>query len=65
MNSQDDVSALDLPTIKAWCLILRLTIAEYLGLDPMLASEKADGNARRRADELVSHSSVCPRVRRR
>ncbi|GJN88459.1 hypothetical protein Rhopal_001425-T1 [Rhodotorula paludigena] len=30
----DDASALDLPTIKAWSLIVRLTVAEYLGLDP-------------------------------
>ncbi|GAA5862096.1 hypothetical protein JCM8547_007738, partial [Rhodosporidiobolus lusitaniae] len=33
----DDASALDLPTIKAWALVVRLTVAEYLGLDPALA----------------------------
>ncbi|GAA5941807.1 uncharacterized protein JCM15063_000779 [Sporobolomyces koalae] len=33
----DDATALDLDTIKAWALILRLTVAEYLGLDPQLA----------------------------
>ncbi|KAK4698470.1 glutaminyl-peptide cyclotransferase, partial [Phenoliferia sp. Uapishka_3] len=32
----DDATALDLPTIKAWALIVRLTVAEYLGLDPAL-----------------------------
>ncbi|GAA5953993.1 hypothetical protein JCM3765_000717 [Sporobolomyces pararoseus] len=32
----DDASALDLDTIKAWALIIRLTVAEYLGLDPEL-----------------------------
>ncbi|GAA5825448.1 hypothetical protein JCM3770_000811 [Rhodotorula araucariae] len=31
---KDDASALDLATMKAWSLILRLTVAEYLGLDP-------------------------------
>ncbi|GAA5886313.1 hypothetical protein JCM3774_002964, partial [Rhodotorula dairenensis] len=31
---KDDAAALDLGTIKAWALILRLTVAEYLGLDP-------------------------------
>lgn len=35
---QDDANALDLPTIKAWAMIIRLTIAEYLGLDPKLLS---------------------------
>lgn len=48
---------LDLPTIKAWTLLIRLTIAEYLGLDPELASAEADvkgvDTARRRT-ELVS-----------
>ncbi|KAL8292879.1 hypothetical protein RQP46_000573 [Phenoliferia psychrophenolica] len=31
---KDDVTALDLPTIKAWALIVRLAVAEYLGLAP-------------------------------
>ncbi|KPV75971.1 uncharacterized protein RHOBADRAFT_43403 [Rhodotorula graminis WP1] len=31
---KDDADALDLPTIKAWALIIRLAVAEYLGLDP-------------------------------
>ncbi|GAA5846499.1 hypothetical protein JCM3766R1_002510 [Sporobolomyces carnicolor] len=34
---QDDASALDLDTIKSWALIVRLTVAEYLGLDPELS----------------------------
>lgn len=46
---RDDASALDLPTIKAWALIVRLTVAEYLGLDPELGSR-----ARRGKGELVS-----------
>ncbi|PWZ02745.1 hypothetical protein BCV70DRAFT_209303 [Testicularia cyperi] len=29
----DDRTALDYPTMYAWCMILRLTVAEYLGLD--------------------------------
>ncbi|GAA5835348.1 hypothetical protein JCM9279_004515 [Rhodotorula babjevae] len=31
---KDDADALDLPTVKAWALIIRLAVAEYLGLDP-------------------------------
>ncbi|GAA5833330.1 hypothetical protein JCM11251_005206 [Rhodosporidiobolus azoricus] len=42
---RDDASALDLPTIKAWALIVRLTVAEYLGLDPAL--EGVDEMSRR------------------
>ncbi|GAA5888242.1 hypothetical protein JCM6882_000334 [Rhodosporidiobolus microsporus] len=42
---RDDASALSLPTIKAWALIVRLTVAEYLGLDPAL--EGVDEMARR------------------
>jgi len=48
---------LDLPTIKAWTLLIRLTIAEYLGLDPALASAEEDGkrdDTARRRTELVS-----------
>ena len=30
--TQDDASALDLPTIKRWSLIFRIFTAEYLGL---------------------------------
>ncbi len=29
----DDVKALDYPTMHAWCMIFRLAVAEYLGLD--------------------------------
>jgi glutaminyl-peptide cyclotransferase len=38
---QDDASALDLPTIRAWCLILRLTLSEYLGLGPLNSTASA------------------------
>ena len=31
---QDDASALDLPTLRAWNLIFRVFFAEYLGLRP-------------------------------
>jgi glutaminyl-peptide cyclotransferase len=33
-RGQDDASALDLPTLRRWNLILRLFTLEYLGLDP-------------------------------
>ena len=54
-------------TIKAWALIVRLTVAEYLGLDPtestrpkeVRASEEVEdgermGMGKRNGDELVS-----------
>ncbi|GAA6059423.1 hypothetical protein JCM10212_003655 [Sporobolomyces blumeae] len=40
----DDASALDYPTIKAWALIVRLTVAEYLGLEPKL-DKRGSGEA--------------------
>ncbi|GAA5868315.1 hypothetical protein JCM1840_005633 [Sporobolomyces johnsonii] len=58
----DDASALDLPTIKAWALIVRLTVAEYLGLDPTIAPTSADDTARRRtrAGELNGELRLSP-----
>lgn len=38
------MTALDLDTIKAWALIVRLTVAEYLGLDPSLGASTAIGD---------------------
>ncbi len=46
---QDDASALDLGTVKGWALIVRVAVAEYLGLDPEL-----NARARRSVGELVS-----------
>jgi hypothetical protein len=31
---QDDATALDMPTLRAWNLIFRVFFAEYLGLRP-------------------------------
>lgn len=53
--NQDDAAALDLPTIKAWALILRLTVAEYLGLDPNASLANANDQRRRDRAELVSY----------
>ncbi|KAJ9103686.1 hypothetical protein QFC20_004689 [Naganishia adeliensis] len=39
---QDDASALDLPTMRRWNLILRLFTLEYLGLDPTGNLERAE-----------------------
>lgn len=57
---QDDASVLHLPTIRAWCMILRVTLAEYLGLEPTIGDTVASGDSvkvRRRSlseEELVS-----------
>lgn len=52
-HSQDDADILDLPTIKAWALILRLTVAEYLGLDPTISQEDRKAQTRRNNGDLV------------
>jgi len=62
-----------LDTIKAWALIVRLTVAEYLGLDPtestrpkeVRASEEVEdgeriGMGKRNGDELVSSALIQP-----
>ncbi|GAA5900524.1 uncharacterized protein JCM6883_002871 [Sporobolomyces salmoneus] len=49
----DDATALDLDTIKAWALIMRLTVAEYLGLDPELNRT----NHEEKRDELTIFDS--------
>ena len=36
----DDVTALDYPTMHAWCMILRLAVAEYLDLDIAAVAQK-------------------------
>lgn len=38
---KDDTSALHLPTIRRWDLIMRLWTAEYLGLQPDLSPTRA------------------------
>jgi glutaminyl-peptide cyclotransferase len=53
MISKDDASALDVPTMRRWNLILRVFMCEYLGLNP--ARIRASG--RRATDELVSSKS--------
>jgi glutaminyl-peptide cyclotransferase len=53
MGWQDDATALDLPTIRAWCLIVRLTVAEYLGLGPGNGTVSMSNHLRRGEDELV------------
>ncbi|GAA5970171.1 hypothetical protein JCM11641_000299 [Rhodosporidiobolus odoratus] len=55
----DDASALDLPTIKAWALIVRLTVAEYLGLDPALEGvDEMSRRLRRDQGDLASPVSL-------
>ncbi|SPO19940.1 related to Glutaminyl-peptide cyclotransferase precursor [Ustilago trichophora] len=66
----DDVTALDYPTMHAWCMILRLAVAEYLDLDVGAAAQRRrqvdedlpigelDSQNRRNRVELVSASTV-------
>ncbi|BGP53912.1 hypothetical protein JCM8202_006105 [Rhodotorula sphaerocarpa] len=49
---RDDATALDLPTLKAWSLIVRLTVAEYLGLDPEGPVPNANKKRKRDPSEL-------------
>ncbi|KAF9014022.1 hypothetical protein BDQ17DRAFT_1270151 [Cyathus striatus] len=54
---KDDVSALDLPTMRRWNLILRVFICEYLHLQPSDAKAQRDdsfGQIYRSESELVS-----------
>ena len=49
MYSQDDASALDLPTLRRWNLLLRVFFCEYLDLQPdAAAGAKRDAHARLR-----------------
>ncbi|KAK4058670.1 hypothetical protein OIO90_000114 [Microbotryomycetes sp. JL221] len=54
---KDDASALDLNTIKAWTLIIRITIAEYLGLDPSVGPEIAIGDRIRSTVDPASNDN--------
>ena len=56
MKCQDDASALDIPTMRRWNLILRVFMSEYLNLKPHEASREEDDDLRiaRSEDELVS-----------
>ncbi|KIY73180.1 hypothetical protein CYLTODRAFT_387176 [Cylindrobasidium torrendii FP15055 ss-10] len=47
---KDDASALDIPTMRRWNLILRVFMSEYLGLKPDAAKQSAD--IRRSQSEL-------------
>ncbi|OJT12025.1 Glutaminyl-peptide cyclotransferase-like protein [Trametes pubescens] len=54
---QDDASALDIPTMRRWNLILRVFMAEYLNLQPSTSSRDVDDDApriQRSATELFS-----------
>lgn len=54
---QDDASALDIPTMRRWNLILRVFMAEYLNLQPSTSSRDVDDDApriQRSPTELVS-----------
>lgn len=50
----DDASAIDLPTIQAWSLILRVVTAEYLDLFDGNSDDLASSHTRPTRDELAS-----------
>ncbi|KAI0636633.1 hypothetical protein C8Q77DRAFT_1093802 [Trametes polyzona] len=51
---QDDASALDIPTMRRWNLILRVFMAEYLNLKPATAARDDDAHRiQRSAAELL------------
>lgn len=53
--TQDDATALDIPTMRRWNLILRIFMSEYLGLLPDVAHSTRDAPAFQRSSaELVS-----------
>jgi hypothetical protein len=64
-HAQDDATALDLPTLRAWNLILRVFFAEYLGLRPELLRRSEPSSptypsppVRKSDHELVRHPFV-------
>ena len=64
--NQDDATALDLPTLRAWNLILRVFFAEYLGLRPESLKREVPSPAtdvppvvRKSVSELVRSLVLC------
>ena len=55
LTVQDDASALDIPTMRRWNLILRVFMCEYLNLRPE-GSQAAPRREELEHDELVSPS---------
>ncbi|KAI6045571.1 hypothetical protein EDC04DRAFT_2633810 [Pisolithus marmoratus] len=54
---QDDASALDVPTMRRWNLILRIFMCEYLGLGPVITSNSNYDRIHRSMGELgIQHS---------
>ncbi|OCH86894.1 hypothetical protein OBBRIDRAFT_782459 [Obba rivulosa] len=58
---KDDATALDIPTMRKWNLILRVFMSEYLGLRPDLSSRSlsAESQSKHRSlDELVFNATL-------
>lgn len=51
---QDDASALDLPTLRRWNIMLRVFISEYLNLKPKDFDSRPKNTMHRSESELVS-----------
>jgi len=56
---QDDASALDLPTLRRWNILLRVFMSEYLNLRPSDLATRSDASSpvQRSDSELVSLNS--------
>ncbi|KAH7923475.1 hypothetical protein BV22DRAFT_1106074 [Leucogyrophana mollusca] len=55
---KDDASALDIPTMRRWNLILRVLMSEYLNLRPNLPSKHE--RIQRADEDLVREQDSCP-----
>jgi glutaminyl-peptide cyclotransferase len=53
----DDASAIDYPTVHAWAMIMRVFVAEYLGLQP----QRTPVTSKRNHQDLVSGANLAGR----
>ncbi|KAG6336314.1 hypothetical protein ID866_2763, partial [Astraeus odoratus] len=54
----DDASALDIPTMRRWNLILRVLMCEYLSLQPLAASQSNRDTFHRSMNDLYERQGV-------
>ncbi|KZT27324.1 hypothetical protein NEOLEDRAFT_1088852 [Neolentinus lepideus HHB14362 ss-1] len=54
----DDASALDIPTMRRWNLILRVFMSEYLALQPETKASRSDDQSSFESHRPVAHSEL-------